>query len=487
MSEGNPSPRVPRRPGTTTRPSPPLDRRQRWILACTLSANALVFLDQTAVTVALPAIGRDFGARTDSLQWVITAYLLALAMFMVMVGRVGDVWGRRRVFIGGLALFGLGSCLCALAPTLPLLVAARFVQGIGGAVLAPLALSITVAAVGDQRRGWAIGILATAGTSLLVLGPLLAGPLVSANWRWVFAVNVPVVTVAAFAAVRNLPASPVVPRVPLDWLVVVLLSAGLAALVIGLVGIVGLGATALVPIIAGVLVLGFTLERERRRPDPLLDVRALGNPMLAGSLVALFAVQFAVFALTVPMALYLQHHLGLDAVRTGAVLALAGLGTPLLSLRTGRLADRRGPKALVVPGLVLAAAGLIAVGSLAHTGALAPLLPGLLAFAVARPMIFSPASAGALLALGSARRGFAASLATEARQLGAVLGVTLTTATALSAAGTTALAADGTGHVAGFSTAVLVAAAVCAMAAVVVWRKMPPVAPGPAKEGSPTA
>jgi MFS family permease len=163
------------------------------------------------------------------------------------------------------------------------------------------------------------------------------------------------------------------------------------------------------------------------------------------------------------------------------VIALAGVGTPLLSLRTGRLADRHGPRSLVLPGLVVAAVGLTAVGVLAPTGALVPLLPGLLAFAVARPMIFSPASAGSLLALGPARRGFAASLATEARQLGAVLGVTLTTATALSAAGSTTLSDGGTGHVAGFATAVLVAAAVCAvaaaavcaMAAAAVWRSMP--------------
>ncbi|MGY1711860.1 MFS transporter [Geodermatophilus sp. SYSU D00758] len=449
-----------------------LDRQQRQVLVCTLSANALVFFDQTAVTVALPAIGREFGARTDDLQWVVTSYLLALAALMAVAGRLGDAWGRRRVLLGGLALFGVGSALCALAPTLPLLVAARVLQGLGGAVLAPLALSTTVAVVGDQRRGWAVGVLATAGTSLLVLGPLLAGPLVAADWRWVFAVALPVVAVALAAGARAVPGgAPATAAV--DWPAVALLLVGLGALVVGLVGLGRTGPAAPVSVVGGVLLLGVFLRRERGRTDPLVDVHALREPVLAGSLVALFAIQFAVFALTVPLALYLHHALGLGAVATGAVIALAGLGTPLLSLRTGRLADRRGPRALVLPGLLLAAAGLAAVGALAPTGSLLPLLPGLLAFAVARPMVFSPASAGALLALGAARRGQAAGLATEARQLGAVLGVTLTTLTALTAAGPTALAPGGAGHVAGFSTAVLVAAAVCALAAVVVWRRMP--------------
>ncbi|MDN5920560.1 MAG: MFS transporter [Pseudonocardia sp.] len=183
-------------------PGGSLDRRRRGVLASTLAANALVFFDQTAVTVALPAIGREFGADPDELHWTITAYLLALAVFMSVAARLADHLGRRRVFLGGLAVFGVASALCAAAPTLPLLLAARFVQGVGGAIVAPLALSTTVRTVGNARRGWAIGLLSTGGTSFLVLGPALAGVLLDSGWRWLFLVNLPVVVFALVVGVR---------------------------------------------------------------------------------------------------------------------------------------------------------------------------------------------------------------------------------------------------------------------------------------------
>jgi EmrB/QacA subfamily drug resistance transporter len=449
-----------------------LDARRRRVLLCTVSANALVFFDQTAVTVALPAIGRDLGVPANGLQWTITVYLLALAVLMPLAGRIADHVGRRRTFLTGLAVFGVGSALCAVAPTFPLLLAARFVQGVGGAVVAPLALSTVTRAVGDARRGWAIGVLATGGTSFLVLGPLLAGVLLRFGWRWLFLVGLPVVAVAMWLGARSIvPSREAVPT-PIDRGGAVLLLVALAGLTAGAVEIAHVGPVALVPLGAGLVALGLFVRHERHTAHPLVDVRLLGDPMLASSLVALFSIQFAVFGATVSLALYLQHGLGESALVAGLVLALAGLGTPLLSLATGRVTDRRGPRFLVPPGLALAAAGLGAVALLAPAGGLLVLLPGLLLLAVARPLVFTPASAGPFLALDAEQRAFAAGLATESRQLGAVMGVALTTTALVAVHGTTLVDGDA-GLVAGFRAAVLVTAAVCAVGALVTWRLMP--------------
>jgi MFS transporter, DHA2 family, methylenomycin A resistance protein len=179
-----------------------------------------------------------------------------------------------------------------------------------------------------------------------------------------------------------------------------------------------------------------------------------------------------VFGVTVPLALYLQHGLGLGPLAAGVVLALSGLGTPLLSVTIGRATDRTGPRRLALPGLALATVGLLAVALPAPLGAVAVLLPGLLVFAVTRPMVFTPANAGPFIALGGERRAFAASLATEARQLGAVLGVALS-GTVMAALHGPHLGENDPALVDGFRAAVLVAAAACVVATVVVWLRMP--------------
>lgn len=449
-----------------------LDRRQRRVLASTLLTNALVFFDQTAVIVALPAIGREFGATAGELQWTITSYLLALAVFMLLAGRVADHYGRRRTFLVGLVLFGTGSALCAAAPTLPLLLAARFAQGIGGAIVQPLALGNTTRAVDDAQRGWAVGLFATGGTAFLALGPLIAGVLLAVDWRWLFLVNLPVVAVALVLARSSITPSREPEPEPIAWTSAVLLLVGLGAVVFGIVTAGELGLPGIIALGAGVFVLGTFILVERRSTRPLIDLALLRDPMLFTSLAALFAIQFAVFGVTVPLALYLQHGLGLSALAAGVLLAVAGLGTPLLSLRAGRAADRRGPRVLVVPGLALATAGLLCLALLAPVGGVLVLLPGLLLFAVARPVVFTPAGTGPFLALGAGRRAFAASLATEARQLGAVFGVALTTAAGTAAYGPTLPEGDPE-LVQAFRAAVIVTTAVCALVALAAWRWMP--------------
>jgi EmrB/QacA subfamily drug resistance transporter len=408
-----------RRPGAALTPA------QRGVLTAAGAANALIFLDQTSVTVALPAIQREFDSSTAEVQWTIGAYLLVLAALMAGSGRLADLYGRRRLFLAGVAVFGVASLACAAAPSQLGLIVARLGQGAGAALTQPLALAHATSVVPPKRRGWAVGVLASAGTTCLMVGPLLGGVLVeTVGWRWVFLLNLPVATLALVLGHRHMVESREPAAPPLDLPGLLLLTTGLATLIAGLLHLNEwpLAADAGVLALAALSLASFVAV-ERRSTHPLLQLRLLRQPEVTGSLAALVAIQGAVLGVTVYVVLFLQNGLGLTAVEAGAVLLPAMAWTAVLSTWTGRLADRHGERRLVGLGLVLAAAGLAAIGLLAPTEEVLWLVPGLLAFGISRPLVFTPASTGPLEAIPADERGLASSLVTESRQLGAVLGV----------------------------------------------------------------
>ncbi|MCI2418530.1 MFS transporter [Saccharopolyspora sp. K220] len=429
---------------------------------CTLAVNALLFFDQTSVTVALPAMHREFGAPTVALQWTITAYLLALAVFMVVAGRLADRFGRRRMLLAGIGLFGLASAACAAAPSFGFLIATRFVQGIGGAIMQPLALGNTSRAIGEQRRGWAVGLLSTGGTTFLTVGPVLSGVIVDvASWRWLFVINLPVVVFALYQGRRWITPSREAQPTRIEGAGLLLLITGLASVVIGVSQLSVWRSVAPVLILVGALLLGLLVRHELRSNHPLVPVALLGrNRYLLAALTALFAIQFAVLGTSVYLVIFLQHGMGERALTAGLVLALSGMFTPLLSLSTGRFTDRHGPRGLVLGGLALATAGLIWVGLAAPHRELWLLIPGLLAFSLSRPAVFTPASAGAFTTISPNRSGLASGLVTEARQLGSVFGVAVLGAVIAGTHGDLPGAE-------GFSAAMLVAAAVTAIAGII--------------------
>ncbi|MEZ0284166.1 MAG: MFS transporter [Thermoleophilia bacterium] len=450
-----------------------LDTRQRRVLAAMLACNALVFLDQTAVVVALPSIADDLGGTPQDVRWTITAYLLPLAVFMVLAGRIADHVGRRRTLLAGMALFALGSAACALAPSMGALIAFRALQGIGGALLQPLVLSNTTRVMPDERRGWAIGLLATGGTTFLILGPLIAaGILEAGSWRWIFVINLPVLAVA-FAVARRwvTPSRESRPR-PLEPVGVALLLTGLAATVVGVTQIAEWGAPSAGLIAAGLLVLAAFVRREMRLPQPLIRVDLLRDRLLATSLVALFAIQFVVLGSSVHLVLFAERGLEVGTVEAGLLVAVAGVFTPLLSIPAGRIADRRGPRSLVIGGLALASAGLVWMALSAGRLSALLLLPGLLVFSLGRPAVFTPAGVGPFATLTSERRAFAAGLVTESRQLGAVMGVAVIGAV-FAAAGEAGAGTDPEVVAHGFRAGMLTAAGVTAAALVTAAAWMP--------------
>jgi len=435
-----------------------LNGRQRGVLLATAAATALTFFDQTASTSALHNIERGLHASVSELQWIMCAYLLSLAALVPAAGRLADAFGRRRLFLIGVGTFGLASLGCAAAPTIGALIAIRAVQGVGGALIVPLALANVAAALPAGRRGWAIGVLATGGSTFLSLGPLLGGALVDAGgWRWVFAVGAPIAALSAWAGHRWIEESRASPRPPLDGAGLVLIALGLGALVTGLlqIGTWGLGdVRTLVAIGGGVVLLLWFAVTEHRAPEPVIAVRLLRIPRVGGYLIALLAGQFAVTALTVELMLYLQRSLGYDPVVAGLLFLPTVVATPLLSPSAGRQADRGRGRALAPAGLLTAAAALIWISLLAGQRSVWLLLPGFALFGVSRPFCFTPSSRGPVMALPASEGGLAAALVTESYQLGAVLGIAV--------AG--ALVAVDQG-IAGFQVAIAVAGGLCLIGA----------------------
>lgn len=443
-----------------------IGERQRHVVLAGAAVLALLFFDQTAVIVALPSIQDDLGTSTAATQWTVTAFLLALAVFMPWAGRLADRYGRKRVLLAGMVVFGIGSLLSAVAPSLPALIAFRFVQGVGAAVMQPLALVAGTRDAPAERRGRLIGLMSTGGTAFLIIGPLIAAAILSVgSWRWLFLVNLPVLAYATAVIARRLPPSPGPGGRP-RWGEALLLTVGLAGLVLGISQLVALGWIAVGIVGVGGVFLGALVRIELRRRDPLIPLRHLRNRLLVGCLVALFAIEFAVLAAMVALVGFLDDGLDLGAAAAGLVVAATGACTPLLSIRTGRAADKLGPRPLVVAGLAFATLGLAGVALAGGADSLAWLMPGLLVFSVARPAVFTPAGVGPFAVLPAADRAFAASLITEARQLGAVFGVAV--------AGVTGeLVSQRTDPTRGFVAQMWVIVAVLATAAVLAATFMP--------------
>jgi len=459
-------------------PAARLTQSQRGVLIAAAAANSLVLFDQTVVSVALPTIQREFGSSTAEVQWTMGAYLLTLASLMAAAGRLADRFGRRRLFVAGVALVALGSIVCAAAPDELSLIFGRAIQGAGAALAQPLALAIATSVLPRERQGWGVGLLGAVGTICLALGPLVGGLLVETiGWRWIFILNLPITGVAIGFALRHLRERTRADAEPLDWVGLVVLSVGLGALVAGLLHLREWSSPLDVAVLAAaVSLLGVFVMIERRRVHPLIPVRLLAVPTLTASLVALLVVQMVVIAVTVYVVLYLQNGLGLGAIEAGLVLLPAMIWSALLSTRTGRMADRHGTRNLVGFGLVATAVGLvlIALGGLAEEALL--LIPGLVVFGISRPFVFTPAGTGAVKALPDAERGLASSLVTESRQIGAVMGVA-----ALGAITAAFEAGGGTGADAGgLAAAMLTGAALSAAAAVIALTLIPRRAPAAA-------
>jgi len=408
----------------------PTSRRPALVLAICCLSIVVVVMDISIVTVALPSIRRDLGAAVSGLQWTVDAYTLVLAGFLVLAGSTADRLGRKRVFLAGLTVFGLGSLLCGLAPGIGWLIAARAVQAVGGTMLNPVAMAIVATTFPvPAERARAIGVFGSMSGLALALGPILGGTLVDGfGWRAVFWINVPIVAVAIAATAVFVPESRAARARRFDpvgqVLMVVVLGSVVEAVIearrlgwtspviLGLLGLAGLGVLAL-------------LRYEPRRADPLLELRLFRSIAFSSAiLIALFALcGFGAFLFVTTQ--YLQDARGMTALTAGLCLLPVGVLVLVLSPRTGRFVGTRGPRPpLVVAGAALALGG----AALAGLGPVTPLpvvLGAYVLFGVFLGTVNPPITNTAVSGMPGSMAGVAASLASSGRQTGTTLGVAL--------------------------------------------------------------
>lgn len=422
--------------------SSPTVRRPALILVSLALAQLIIALDYSIVFVALPDIGSGIGFPGQSLQWVIGAYAVTFGGFLLLGGRLSDLLGRRRLFLTGLGLYALASTAGGLAATPALLVAARAVQGLGGALLGPATLSLitTMFAEGPERNR-ALGVWGAAGSSGLVAGALLGGVLTQAlGWRAVFFVNVPLAAMVALIALLVVPATPsAARRASLDVPGGVTATAGALLLVLGLVTGPQAGwaapATVLSFTAAAAVIAAFLIVEARTR-NPLVPLRIFANRSLRlGSLITfMFMATFGASAYFITLAL--QRVRGWDALSTGlayllpCALVLAG------TLIGGKLSTAIGVRATLVGGLVTGAAGTALFAAFLGSGsAFAQMIPGMVVFSLAQGVVWTAMFSAASTGVPDQLQGLASGLATSGQQIGAAVGLAVLVAIAAAASG----------------------------------------------------
>jgi EmrB/QacA subfamily drug resistance transporter len=424
--------------------------RARWIALVVLCAGFLmIILDQTIVNVALPSIQLDLHFSQSNLAWVVNAYLIAFGGLLLLVGRLGDLIGRKRIFLAGLALFTTASLVCGLAQSQGMLIAARFIQGIGGAMTSAVILGMIVTMFPrPAEQAKAIGVYSFVASAGGAIG-LLAGGVITQgiNWHWIFFVNLPIGLVTGFFALRLLADDRGLglragADVPGAVLLVSSLMLGVYTIVEasryswGSAHTLGFGAVAIA------LLAGF-IRRQARAARPLVPLRIFRSRTVAAANLVQVLMVAGLFGMFFLGALYLQRILHYDAIQVGLAFLPVALGIAVLSLGfSARLITRFGPKPTLVPGLVFVAASMLLFRSVpAHASYLRDLLPSMVLLGVGAGLAFPSLMTLAMSGATPEDSGLASGLVNTTQQVGGALG--LAVLATLSTSRTTTLQAAG--------------------------------------------
>jgi EmrB/QacA subfamily drug resistance transporter len=387
--------------------------QKRLVLVAAILGTTVVTVDSTVVNVALPAIADDLGGGLAGQQWTSNAYLVTLGSLLLIGGSLGDLYGERRVFALGVGGFGITSLFCAVAPTIELLVVARALQGVCGALLTPAALAVIVAVFPPDERGKAVGAWTAWGGIGTVLGPLIGGQLVdTASWRWIFAINIPIVLVTLWLVFRVVPEGRERdPNAKVDVVGATLCALGLASMTFGLIEQPLRGwsdpAVYLTLLIGAGLFISFIVW-ESRTSRPMLPLGLFRRRNFAVGNIETFSMYGGLGLLFFFLVLFLQQVAGYNALEAGLSSIPVTLVMFALSTRFGMLADRHGPRFFMGVGPLIAAAGLAWFLRLdADVDYLTDLLPGLLVFSLGLAMTVAPLTATVLADADESNAGIA--------------------------------------------------------------------------------
>jgi EmrB/QacA subfamily drug resistance transporter len=400
-------------------------------LFATVLGSSLAFIDSTVVNIALPAIGRDLGTDAAGLQWTINGYALSLAALILLGGSLGDRYGRRRVFQIGVGLFAVASLLCGIAPTTELLIAARVLQGFGGALLTPGGLAILEASFAREDRSRAIGAWSGLAGIGGALGPFLGGWLVEvANWRFIFLINVPLALVVLWVSARHVPESrnPAAAR-ELDVAGVLTGAAGLGGLTYGFTAWPSHGpgsVEVLAALAIGVAGLTAFVMTERRSPHPMLPLEIFESKSFTGANLVTFLVYAASAGVFFLVVLNLQVVAGYSPMASGLALLPVTALMLLLSARAGALGQRIGPRIPMTVGPIVCAVALVLLSFVGEDASYwLQVLPAVVIFGLGLSLLVAPLTATALGSVGDAHAGVASGVNNAVARAAGLLAVAI--------------------------------------------------------------
>ena len=423
------------------RPARPARARFGVVFAIVCAGIAVVNLDTFIVNVAIPSIGRGYGeADLGNLSWVLNAYAIVFAALLVPAGRAADLIGRRAAFIAGLVIFGAASAVCAVAPGVWVLVAARIVQAAGGALLMPASLGLLLVAARPEKRTGTIRAWTSVGGAAAALGPVVGGALVAASWHWVFLVNVPIVVIAVVAGLRVLPPDPATAaRAGLtaeraealpDTLGAAVFTVAIGALALALIKSDdwGWASPATIGLIAAAVVLVVLfVRRSATHPSPVVELHLLRMPTFATATAANIVFGTAFGAMLLLVTLWCQDVWGWSALRTGLGVAPGPLLVPFLSIAAGPLARKIGPGPVAAIGCVIYAGGCVfwRLNFALTPDYAARMLPGMLMTGTGVGLTLPTLVSAAVSAVPPHRFATGSGVVNMARQVGIVLGVSV--------------------------------------------------------------
>jgi EmrB/QacA subfamily drug resistance transporter len=400
-----------------------------WALVAVCLGTFMLLVDITIVTVALPDVQRALHSSFSDLQWIVDAYALTLAAFLLTAGSLADMYGRRLLYLTGLVIFTGASALCGFATSTIMLELSRALQGIGGAIMFAVSLALLADAFRGRDRGVAFGIWGAITGLAVAIGPLLGGVLTSGiSWRWIFFVNLPIGVVAVALTAMRVAESRMPAATTPDWAGFALFTAGLACLVYALIessrtsftdGVV-LGCFA-----AAAVLLAAFLVVEWRVSNPMFDLGLFRLPTFSGGLVAAFGLSASIFAMLLYLVLYLQDNLGYSALGTGVRLTIISGGTLITATIAGRLSSRVPVRLLIGPGLMLIGVSLLLMRGLTATSTWTHLIPGMILAGLAIGLVNPPLASTAVGVVRPERAGMASGINSTFRQVGIATGIAL--------------------------------------------------------------
>jgi EmrB/QacA subfamily drug resistance transporter len=400
-----------------------------WTLVGVCLGTFMLLLDITIVNVALPDIQHALHSTFADLQWIVDAYALTLAAFLLTAGSLADMFGRRLLYLVGLVVFTASSVLCGFAVNTIMLELSRGLQGVGGAIMFAVSLALLADAFRGRDRGLAFGVWGAITGLAVAIGPLLGGILTTGiSWRWIFFVNAPIGVAAIIITVLRVAESRAAQANRPDWAGFVLFTGALASLVYALIESSQKSFTDLVVLAcfaaAFVLLCAFVLV-ESRLAHPMFDLRLFRLPTFSGGLVAAFGISASIFSVLLYLVLYLQDILGYSALGTGVRLTVISGGILITATISGRLSSRIPVRLLIGPGLILVGVGLLLMRGLDAASSWTHLIPGMIVSGLAVGVVNPPLASTAVGVVEPQRAGMASGINSTFRQIGIATGIAL--------------------------------------------------------------